>query len=88
MLPVGVRALLAQVQLTVCIVVAHILKDRSSLFLVAFFIAGSLTVGALLLNYELLARIGIYLIYLREGLLELGLLLLVLLQPLFALVRS
>lgn len=87
-LPVGVRALLAQVELTVRVVVVHVLKDGLSVLCIAFFIAGSLTVGSLLLNYELLARVGIYLGYLREGLLKLGLLLLVLLQPLLALVRS
>lgn len=86
-LPIRVRALLAQVQLTVRIVVVHVLKDGLPVLRTALFIAGSLAVGPLLLNYELLARVGVYLGYLREGLLKLGLLLLVLLQSLFALVR-
>ena len=87
-LSIVLRALLAEVELTVRVVVVYVLKDRLSVLCIAFFIAGSLTVGSLLLNYELLTRVGIYLGYLREGLLKLGLLLLVFLQPLLALVRG
>ena len=87
MLSIWVGTFLAKIQLTVCIVIVHILKYLSSVFLLVFFITGSLTISTFfLLNNELLTRIRIYLIYLREWLLELGLLLFVLFEPFLALI--
>ena len=71
----------------VCVVVRLILKRNLSVFLNAFLVTGSLAVGSLLLNDELLARVGVDLSDLGKWLLKLSLLLLVLLEALLALVR-
>lgn len=100
---VRMRALLRQVQLAIHVEVVDLLEGHASAllrFLLRWVIlptvvifGASLAVGALLLNDKLLARVGIYLVYLRQLLLLLllqllRLLLLVFFQTLLTLVTG